>query len=53
MFFYEELKKNGVQAEPVEWEGWPHFFWIIPMLKKSGEFMDVWNEKLRGLIEKA
>lgn len=53
IFFYEELKKQGVEADLVEWVGWPHFFWIIPMLQKSGEFMEVWNEKLKGMIQTA
>jgi hypothetical protein len=44
------MKKQGVKADLVEWEGFPHFFWIIPMLKETAKFMDVWNEKLRGLI---
>jgi acetyl esterase/lipase len=50
VFLYEEMKKQGVRADLVEWEGFPHFFWIIPMLKETAKFMDVWNEKLRGLI---
>ena len=51
VWLYEEMKKQGVEAELAEWKGMPHFFWIIPMLKKSSEFLDAWNEKLRGLIE--
>jgi hypothetical protein len=42
-----------VDAELVEWKGMPHFFWIIPILSKSKEFMEVWNAKLKGLIEGA
>lgn len=53
IFLYEEMTKQGVDADLIEWEGYPHFFWIIPMLQKSAEFMRVWNEKLRGLIERA
>ena len=53
VWFYEELKEKGVDAELVEWKGMPHFFWIIPILSKSKEFMEVWNAKLRGLIEGA
>ena len=52
-FFYEELKKKGVKAELVEWVGWPHYFWIIPQLAKSKEFMDVWNAQLRRMIDAA
>jgi acetyl esterase/lipase len=53
VFFYEEMKKQGRPAELIEWEGWPHFFWIVPMLAESKKFMDVWNEKLRGMIRGA
>jgi len=52
-FFYEELKKKGVKAELVEWVGWPHYFWVIPMFAKSKEFMDVWNAQLRRMIDAA
>ncbi|KAJ9616547.1 hypothetical protein H2200_000266 [Cladophialophora chaetospira] len=52
-FFYEELKKKGVKAELVEWVGWPHYFWILPMFAKSNEFMDVWNAQLRRMIDAA
>lgn len=50
LFFYEECKKQGVDAELSEWVGWPHFFWILPMLPKSAEFMEVWCEKLSKMI---
>lgn len=53
VWMYEEMRKAGVEAELVEWKGLPHFFWIIPMLKKSQDFIGVWNEKLRGLIERS
>jgi len=53
VFFAEELTAQGVKADLVEWEGWPHFFWILPMLKKSSEFMEVWNEKLSGMMRLA
>jgi hypothetical protein len=53
LFLYEEMKKQGVEVDLVEWEGFPHFFWIVPMLKASAEFMGAWNEKLKGLIERA
>jgi len=50
LFLYGEMKKQGVEAELVEWVGYPHFFWIVPVLGASKMFMEVWNEKLRGLI---
>ncbi|KAH7078177.1 Alpha/Beta hydrolase protein [Paraphoma chrysanthemicola] len=49
-FFYEECKKKGVEADFVEWYGLPHFFWIMPGMEKSGEYMRKLNEKLRGMI---
>jgi acetyl esterase/lipase len=53
LFLHEEMKKQGVDADLVEWTGYPHFFWTIPMLQESVKFMAVWNEKLRGLIARA
>lgn len=53
VWLYEEMANKGVDVELLEWKGMPHFFWIIPMLQKSQEFMNVWNEKLRGLIKGA
>lgn len=53
VFLYEEMKKQGVEADLIEWKGYPHFFWTVPMLKESAKFMEVWNEKLRGLIGRA
>lgn len=50
VFFYEEAKKQGVDVDLAEWVGWPHFFWVLPMLPKSAEFMEVWNTKLRDMI---
>lgn len=51
VWLYEAMQKEGVAgADLVEWTGWPHFFWIIPGLKGSAEFMRVWNEKLKGMI---
>ena len=50
VFFYEECIKRGVDADLVEWVGWPHFFWALPMLPKSAQFMNVWCEKVRAMI---
>lgn len=50
IFFYEECKKQGVEVDLVEWSGFPHFFWIVPGLEKSREYINTWNEKLRGMI---
>jgi acetyl esterase/lipase len=51
VFFYEECRKQGVKAELVEWSGLPHFFWIVPGMQKSAEFLTVWNQKLQGMIK--
>lgn len=53
LFLHEEMQKQGVDADLVEWKGFPHYFWTIPMLQESAKFMAIWNEKLRGLIAKA
>jgi acetyl esterase/lipase len=50
LFFYEECKKQGVDAEFQEWKGLPHFFWGIPTMKKSQDFMDVWCHKLNEML---
>ncbi|CAN9170088.1 unnamed protein product [Alternaria sp. RS040] len=50
VFFHEECKKQGVKADLVEWSGLPHFFWSLPGMQKSREYMNVWNEKLRVMI---
>lgn len=52
-FFFEECKKQHVEAELVEWVGWPHCFYVIPTLPKSAEFMEVWNDKLKLMIAAA
>ncbi|KAK5312382.1 hypothetical protein LTR70_008224 [Exophiala xenobiotica] len=49
LFFSEECKKQGVAADYVEWVGMPHFFWSLPMLKKSQEFMSTWSKKLKDM----
>jgi versiconal hemiacetal acetate esterase len=51
VFFYEECKKQGVKADLVEWSGLPHFFWSMPGMQKSREYMEIWNEKLQGMIK--
>jgi len=51
VFFYEECKKQGVETDFAEWSGFPHYFWIVPGIEKSSEYMDTWNEKLRSMIK--
>lgn len=52
MFFAEKCREAGVDLDLVEWVGLPHFFHVVPT-PKSAEFMQVWNEKLKGMVEKA
>lgn len=52
VFFAEKCRESGVDVDLVEWVGLPHFFHAIPM-PKSAEFMQMWNEKLKGMIVKA
>jgi versiconal hemiacetal acetate esterase len=51
IFFYEECRKQGVMADLVEWSGLPHYFWIVPGMQKSTEFLTVWNKKLQEMIK--
>jgi acetyl esterase/lipase len=51
VFLHEEMRKRGVRADLVEWVGYPHFFWIVPMLEEGARFMRVWNERLRAMVE--
>lgn len=53
LFFYEECKKQGVLVDYKEWVGWPHFFWIIPVIPSSTAFMNEWNSQLAHMIEHA
>ena len=53
VFFYEECKRKGVDVDLIEWVGYPHFFWILPMLQRSKEFLDEWCEHLSGMVAKA
>src|SRR5690348_1706051 len=51
VFFYEECKRQGVEADLVEWSGFPHFFWSLPGMQKSREYMEIWNQRLLGMIK--
>lgn len=51
-FFAEKCREGGVDLDLVEWVGLPHFFHVIPT-PKSAEFMQTWNDKLKGMIAKA
>lgn len=50
LFFYDVCKKHGVAVELVEWKGLPHYFWVLPMLSKSEEFLRVWVDKVRDMV---
>lgn len=46
IFFYEECRKHGVCVELEEFVGWPHFFWIVPGLKGTDDFLRLWCQKM-------
>ncbi|OCL07406.1 alpha/beta-hydrolase [Glonium stellatum] len=47
---HDRLEKLGNDSALAVWEGYPHFFWVLPMLGKSGEFMAGWAEEVRRLV---
>lgn len=51
-FFAEKCQEAGVDVSVVTWTGLPHFFHVIPT-PKSAEFMQIWNDQLKVMIEKA
>jgi hypothetical protein len=38
-------KKTGVELEICH--GYPHFFWMLPMLQKSQYLLDLWAYKIQ------
>jgi hypothetical protein len=47
--FYDKLQKEGVDVSAEVCVGYPHFFWMLPMLQKSQEFMGVWAEHVKKM----
>ena len=48
---HDKLKKLGNDVSLAVWDGYPHFFWMLPMLQKSKEFMARWAEEVRRLVK--
>jgi versiconal hemiacetal acetate esterase len=48
--FDDKLKKEGVEVSHYACRGYPHFFWILPMLQKSQELMEKWAAKIREMV---
>lgn len=45
-----EMEAQGARVELKVYEGYPHFFFIVPMLKASAEYLDVLVRKIRELV---
>jgi hypothetical protein len=50
LIFYDKLQKEGVDVSLEVCKGYPHFFWMLPMLAKSQEFMRIWAERVREMV---
>jgi acetyl esterase/lipase len=50
MMFHDKLKASGVDVRIEFAHGYPHFFWMLPMLQRSQELMDSWTTRLREMI---
>jgi acetyl esterase/lipase len=50
LMFTDKLKKEGIDVSLEVCEGYPHFFWMLPMLQKSQEFMGKWVEQIRQMV---
>lgn len=48
---HDKLKELGNDVSLAVWDGYPHFFWMLPMLQKSKEFMARWVEEVRRLVK--
>jgi acetyl esterase/lipase len=51
LMFHDKLQKEGVDVSAEVYKGYPHFFWMLPMLKKSGEFLDEWAKQVRDMVK--
>jgi versiconal hemiacetal acetate esterase len=45
----DEMASRGCRVGLREYSGYPHFFFIVPMLKASGEYLDDIVAKIREL----
>jgi hypothetical protein len=46
----DKLQKLGVNSSFEVVKGFPHFFWMLPMMAKSQEFMSKWAEEIRQMV---
>lgn len=51
--FRDEMTAQGCQVEFREYKGYPHFFFIVPMLKASQEYLDDIVAKIREMVVSA
>jgi versiconal hemiacetal acetate esterase len=48
--FHDKLMKQGVQVSLEVCKGYPHFFWMLPMMSKSQELMTKWASHIREMV---
>jgi hypothetical protein len=48
--FDDKLKKEGVNVSLEVCWGYPHFFWMVPMLQKSQELVTKWADQVRQMV---
>jgi versiconal hemiacetal acetate esterase len=46
----DEMEAQGASVELKVYEGYPHFFFIVPTLKASAEYLDGIVAKIRELV---
>jgi versiconal hemiacetal acetate esterase len=46
----DEIAVQGANVELKVYEGYPHFFFIVPTLKASAEFLDILVRKIQKLV---
>jgi acetyl esterase/lipase len=50
LMFHHRLQQEGVDVQLEICKGYPHFFWMLPMLEKSQEFMKMWTDRVREMV---
>jgi versiconal hemiacetal acetate esterase len=46
----DEMIEQGCQVECREYQGYPHFFFIVPILKASQEYLDNIVVKIQEMV---
>jgi len=46
----DEMAAQGADVELKVYEGYPHFFFIVPILKASAEYLDILVRKIQQLV---